>query len=265
MLFTVDVGNSHTVSGIFKGRQLLHQWRLKSDRDKTADELAIRYHSLFQMAGIRKEDITAFILCSVVPVLETCWLDFAEKYLTACAAPPLAVSHKTNTGIIIRTESPSEVGADRIVNAVAAREYFKTALLAIDFGTAITFDCVSGHGEYLGGTIHPGIGISLDALAGRTAKLPRIDLNRKPVSIIGTNTVDAISSGMLHGFGGLIDRMTVLLRKEIQQDSEEEVNVIATGGMAGMIAPYCTAIKIIDPLLTLTGLRLIYELQPNNQ
>ena len=260
MLFTVDVGNSHTVSGIFKGRQLLHQWRLKSDRDRTADELAVRCHSLFQMEGIDKEEITAFIICSVVPVLETCWLEFAEKYLTGCTAPPVTVSHKTNTGIIIRTDSPAEVGADRIVNAVAAWDYFQTALLAVDFGTAITFDCVSRKREYLGGTIHPGIGISLDALAGKTAKLPRIDLHKKTVPIIGTNTVDAISSGMLHGFGGMIDRMTVLLRKEIQQD-DEEVNIIATGGMAGMIAPYCTSIRTIDPLLTLTGLRLIYELQ----
>lgn len=259
MLLTVDVGNSHTVSGVFYGHNLLHQWRLKSDRDKTADELAIRYHSLFQMEEIRKEDVTAFIVCSVVPTLETSWLDFAEKYLTGCITPPLAVSHKTETGIIIRTESPAEVGADRIVNAVAAWDYFKTALIAIDFGTAITFDCVSKKGEYLGGTIHPGIGISLDALAGKTAKLPRIDLNRKKIPVIGTNTVDAISSGMLRGFGGMIDRMTDLLCKEMERENGE-INIIATGGMADMIAPYCSSITDIDPLLTLTGLRLIYEL-----
>ena len=196
MLLTVDVGNSHTVSGVFHGQQLLYQWRLKSDQDRTADELAIRYHSLFQMDSIRKDDITAFIVSSVVPTLETGWLNFAEKYLTRCTAPPLAVSHTTHTGITIQTENPAEVGADRIVNAVAAWDYFQTALLAIDFGTAITFDCVSKKGEYLGGTIHPGIGISLDALAGKTAKLPRIDLDRKTVPVIGTNTVDAISSGM---------------------------------------------------------------------
>ncbi|WP_339137884.1 MAG: type III pantothenate kinase [Candidatus Electrothrix sp. GW3-4] len=263
MLLTVDVGNSHTVSGVFSGQDLLHQWRLKSDRDKTADELAIRYHSLFQMNGIEKEDITAFIVCSVVPTLETSWLNFAEKYLTGCSTPPISVSHKTNTGIIIRIENPAEVGADRIVNAVAAWQHYKTALLAIDFGTAVTFDCVSKKGEYLGGTIHPGIGISLDALAGKTAKLPRIDLNRNPMPVIGTNTVDAICSGMLHGFGGMIDRMTALLRQEMQQE-DEVVNIIATGGMAEMIAPYCSSIKTIDPLLTLTGLRLIYELNREN-
>ncbi|XOF34909.1 MAG: type III pantothenate kinase [Candidatus Electrothrix sp. YB6] len=258
MLLTVDVGNSHTVSGVFYDQTLIRQWRLTSDHDKTADELAVRYHSLFQMDGIQKEEITAFIVCSVVPPLETSWLRFAEKYLTGCATPHMAVSHQTKTGIIIRTESPAEVGADRIVNAVAAWDYYKTALLVIDFGTAITFDCVSGKGEYLGGTIHPGVGISLDALAGRTAKLPRIDLNRQAVPLIGRNTADAIRSGMLHGFGGMIDRMTGLLTKKIRQ-GDEEVNVVATGGMAEMIAPYCSFIGTIDPLLTLNGLRLIYE------
>ncbi|MCW5213276.1 type III pantothenate kinase [Desulfobulbus sp. TB] len=259
MLFTVDVGNSHTVSGMFSGQKLVHQWRLQSDQDKTADELAIRYHSLFQMEGINKQYITGFIVCSVVPPLETSWLNFTTRYLSGCLIPPLAISHQTDTGIIIRTENPAEVGADRIVNAVAAWNHFKTALIAIDFGTAVTFDCVSKKGEYLGGTIHPGIGISLDALAGKTAKLPRIDLDRKPTTVIGSNTVDAISSGMLHGFGGMIDRMTSLLHREMQQDSEE-INIIATGGMAKMIAPYCASITTIDPLLTLTGLRLIYEL-----
>jgi type III pantothenate kinase len=259
MLLTVDVGNSHTVSGLFYDQNLIYQWRLKSDRDKTADEIALRYHSLFNMDGIQKQDIKAFIVCSVVPTLETSWLKFANKYLTGCTVPHRAVSHQTATGIIIRTESPAEVGADRIVNAVAAWEYYKTALLVIDFGTAITFDCVSGRGEYLGGTIHPGIGISLDALASKTAKLPRIDLNKQPVSIIGTNTVDAISSGMLHGFGGMIDRMTELLSKEMRK-TDDEINIIATGGMAELIAPYCSSIEVIDPLLTLTGLRLIHEL-----
>jgi type III pantothenate kinase len=259
MLLTVDVGNSHTVSGVFHNKNLIHQWRLKSDRDNTADELALRYHSLFQMDGIKQEDITAFIVSSVVPTLETSWLHFSKKYLTECRTPPVAVSHHTNTGITICTESPTEVGADRIVNAVAAWDHFKTALIAIDFGTAITFDCVSKKKEYLGGTIHPGIGISLDALAGKTAKLPRIDLGKQPDSVIGTNTVDAICSGMLHGFGGMIDRMSGLLYKKMQQDAGE-VNIIATGGMAELIAPYCSSITNIDPLLTLTGLRLIYEL-----
>jgi len=262
MLFTVDVGNSHTVSGVFYDQTLIHQWRLKSDHDKTADELAIRYHSLFQIDGIQKEDITCFIVCSVVPALETSWLNFAEKYLTGCTTPPIAVSHRTDTGIAILTTMPAELGADRIVNAVAAWEYYRTALLVIDFGTAITFDCVSAKGEYIGGTIHPGIGISLDALANRTAKLPSIALDEKHVPVIGTTTVDAIRSGMLHGFGGMIDRMVSLLSAEMQKNgavAEGEINIIATGGMAEMIAPYSSSINFVDPILTLTGLRLIYE------
>jgi len=263
MLLTVDVGNSHTVSGVFHNQTLIHQWRLKTDRDRTADELAIRYYSLFQMEDIDKDDITGFIVASVVPTLETSWLRFAEKFLGNCSIRPLAVSHQTDTGITVLTKNPAEVGADRIVNAVAAWDRYKTALLIIDFGTAITFDCVSNRGEYLGGTIHPGIGISLDALAGRTAKLPRIDINTRPDSVIGDTTVTAIRSGMLHGFGGLIDRMVDLLRREMTADNAP-FNIIATGGMARIIAPYSNALKTIDPLLTLTGLRLIHERNRTN-
>ena len=258
MLLAVDVGNSHTVSGVFSGQDLVQQWRLKSDRDRTADELAIRYHSLFQMDGIDKDSITGCIIGSVVPTLETSWLKFAEKYLTNCTTPPMAVSHRTDTGITILTQNPAEVGADRIVNAVAAWDRFKTALLVIDFGTAITFDCVSNKGEYLGGTIHPGIGISLDALAGRTAKLPRIDIDVTPKTVVGNTTAAAIRSGILHGFGGMIDRMVSLLSKELAGDTDE-INIIATGGMANLIAPYSNSLDTIDPLLTLTGLRIIHE------
>jgi type III pantothenate kinase len=193
-----------------------------------------------------------------VPTLETSWLDFAGHYLTDCLTLPMAVSHKTDTGIKVMTENPAEVGADRIVNAVAAWNRYKTALLVVDFGTAITFDCVSRAGEYLGGTIHPGIGISLDALAGRTAKLPRIDIDTTPETVIGNTTVSAIRSGILHGFGGLIDRMVSLLTEEMTH-GEEEINVIATGGMARLIAPYSTSLQTIDPLLTLNGLRLIHK------
>ena len=258
MLLAVDVGNSHTVSGVFSGQALIHQWRLKSDRDRTADELAIRYHSLFQMEGINKDNITGFIIGSVVPTLETSWLSFAAKYLTNCTVPPISVSHQTNTGISVKTENPAEVGADRIVNAVAAWDRYKTALLVVDFGTAITFDCVDSKGEYIGGTIHPGIGISLDALAGRTAKLPRIDIDAIPESVVGNTTATAIRSGILHGFGGLIDRMVTLLRNEMVPTGEE-FNIIATGGMASLIAPYSSSLDTIDPLLTLNGLRLIHE------
>ncbi len=258
MLLAVDVGNSHTVSGVFSQNTLLHKWRLKSDRDRTADELAMRYHALFQMAGLNKEQINGCIIASVVPTLESSWLTFTSEYFTNCSSPPLAVSHRTDTGITIKTKNPAEVGADRIVNAVAAWERFNTPLLVVDFGTAITFDCVSGNGEYLGGTIHPGIGISLDALAGRTAKLPRIDIDIPPKNAIGQTTAEAIRSGILHGFGGMIDRMVGILQKEIAP-AGEDIHIIATGGMAHLIAPYSSSLAVIDPLLTLNGLLSIYQ------
>ncbi|NOQ45555.1 MAG: type III pantothenate kinase [Desulfobulbaceae bacterium] len=259
MLLTVDVGNSHTVSGVFQDDRLIKHWRLKSDRDRTADEFAIRYHSLFQMAGINPVDITGFVMSSVVPTLETSWMSYIHKYMEQhLQTRPLAVSHETRTGITVATENPAEVGADRIVNAVAAWDKFTSSFIVIDFGTAITFDCVSNRREYLGGTIHPGIGISLDALAGRTAKLPRVDIDTQPMQVIGTTTATAIRSGILHGFGGLIDRMIELLSAELNPDGGH-VNTVATGGMARLIAPYTDSIDSIDPLLTLNGLRLIHE------
>lgn len=258
MLFTIDIGNSHTVSGIFDNDRLVANWRLQSSQDRTADELAIRYHALFQMHGITPDQITGCIIASVVPPLETSWLEFANKAFPALSTPPKAVSHAMDLSIKVVTENPAEVGADRIVNAVAAWDRFKSALIVIDFGTAITFDCVSARQEYLGGTIHPGIGISLDALAKRTAKLPLVKIDTPPESIIGTTTTKAIHSGMLHGFGGLVDRMVDVLGKELSQGNAK-VNTIATGGMASIIKPYSKAIETIDPQLTLMGLQLIYK------
>ncbi len=265
MLFAVDVGNSHTVSGLFRHDRLVAHWRLKSDRDRTADELAIRYHALFQMAGIDAGAITGFIVSSVVPTLETCWLDYADKYLgSRLTGPPLRVNHTTATGITVATDNPAEVGADRIVNAVAAWDILRQALIVIDFGTAITFDCVNEQRRYVGGTIHPGIGISLDALAGRTAKLPRVDINATPKQVIGTSTVSAIRSGMLYGFGGLVDRMVEILARELAPE-QDRVPTVATGGMAHLVAPFAAAIDRIEPDLTLNGLRLIHAMNRNRQ
>ncbi len=259
MLLAVDVGNSHTVAGVFQDRELVAHWRLKSDRDRTADELAIRYHALFQMAGIDCKAISGFVLSSVVPALETVWLAYAKKYYgKRLARPPLTVSHQTDTGITVRTKNPAEVGADRIVNSVAAWAMYGSTLIVVDFGTAITFDCINDRAEYLGGTIHPGIGISLDALASRTAKLPRVAIDCPPEKIIGDTTVSAIHSGMLHGFGGLVDRMIKLLGRELAGE-HTQVHVVATGGMAHLIRPYTQTINDINPLLTLEGLRLIHE------
>ena len=202
MLFAVDVGNSHTVSGIFDKGKLVGNWRMQSRQDRTADELAIRYHGLFQMAGIDPGRITGFIVASVVPILETSWLHFARSYLTHLRQPPLAVNHTIKLGMRVAIENPAEVGADRIVNAVAAWDRFHEPLIVIDFGTAITFDCVNGEPAYVGGTIHPGIGISLDALATRTAKLPRLDIDVTPdlsycLSLRGLAREAAIVNGVL--------------------------------------------------------------------
>lgn len=260
MLLAVDVGNTHTVSGVFDGEKITAEWCLKSDRDRTGDELAIRYHSLFQMAGIDMMKITGFVLSSVVPTLETAWLRFAERYLiSTLQRPPLSINHTTRTGITIMTDNPSEIGADRIVNSVAAWERFQHSLIVIDFGTAITFDCVNERREYLGGAIMPGIGISLDALAGRTAKLPRVDIDKPARQAIGKNSIDAIRSGLMIGFGGMVDRMVERITDELEP-ATKKVDIIGTGGMARFISPYSNYLDTIDPLLTLRGLQIIYEL-----
>jgi type III pantothenate kinase len=263
MLLAVDIGNSHTVIGIFYNQALFHQWRLKTDRQTTADELILACHTLFALDELCKEDITGFIVCSVVPVLEPVWLKFAERYFINLLSPPLAVSHQLDTGLRIQTPNPAELGADRLVNAVAAWESLATALIVIDIGTAITFDCVSDKGEYLGGTIHPGLKISLEALSERTAKLPCIcfNLHEKPAAVIGTSTTEAIRSGMLHGFGGLISRMTELLGQEMREQgaTDGKISVIATGGMAEQLLPYSPAVEFVDPALTMTGLRILHE------
>jgi type III pantothenate kinase len=259
MLLVVDVGNSHTVSGVFSGDKLVAEWRLKSDRDRTGDELAIRYHSLFQMADIKQGSITGFIVSSVVPTLETAWMSYADRYLAGqLLSAPISVNHTTETELTIATDNPSEVGADRIVNSIAACHRFDPPLIVIDFGTAITFDCVNKEKKYLGGTILPGIGISLDALSSRTAKLPRVDLDKPPQHAIGRNSAEAIRSGILIGFGGMIDRMVDRLTPELDAEGNE-VSIIATGGMAHLVAPYSECLHIIDPLLTLKGLKIIFD------
>lgn len=260
MLFTIDVGNSHTVTGLFDGDRLVGQWRLKSDRERTDDELAIRYHALFSMAQIDKKDIDGIILASVVPSLEAAWVSCINSYFSASLErPPFVVSSKSIGHLIkVETDYPEEVGADRLVNAIAAWERYRENLIIIDFGTAITFDCVSKDCEYLGGTILPGVAISLDALATRTAKLPRIDVSVPPETIIGRNTVQAMKSGILNGYGSLIDGLSEKIKTELCPD-EEPMRILATGGMAHLIAPYSNSIEEVDTMLTLHGLHLLYN------
>ena len=261
MLFVVDIGNSHTVSGLFDDDQLLGHWRLKSDRNRTDDELALRYHGLFGMAGIDKADLRGIVIASVVPTLETAWQAFTSKYFGATLDhPPLVVSAESlRDQISIKTDHPEEVGADRLVNALAAWQQYREDLVIIDFGTAITFDCVSADCSYLGGSILPGIAISLDALASRTAKLPRIDIASPPAKVIGTSTVEAMKSGILYGYGAMIDGVIEKIAAEMGHTADS-LRVIATGGMASLISPYARRIGEVDPLLTLHGLRVIHQL-----
>jgi len=253
MLLAIDVGNSQTVCGIFSDAVLIRQWRLKTDRQKTGDELAAGFQGLFTMAGLAFADITAVIIASVVPTQQMAWRNLAET-----VGWPLQEVDNRNlpTGMEILIDQPSEVGADRIVNAVAAYALTNTASLVVDFGTAITFDCVSETGAYIGGAIVPGISIAIDALASRTAKLPRVDISSPPPHAIGTNTVDAIKSGILLGYGSMVDGLVRTLTAEFPGAAPV---IIATGGMASIIAPYAESIDRVEPTLTLEGLRLIHE------
>ena len=260
MLFVIDIGNSHTVVGLYDGEDLRGQWRLKSDRAMTPDEIAIQFNALFSMAGMKNLAITDIIISSVVPSLEAAWISCCEKHFSNnLQSAPFIVSDTTLATLIsIQIDYPSEVGADRLVNAIAAWSMYKTDLIVIDFGTAITFDCVTAKCEYLGGSILPGIAISLEALASRTAKLPHIDISTPPAGVIGKNTVDAMKSGILHGYGTMIDGLVEILGKTMC-DNFNTITCLATGGMASLIVPYSKKVHTVDQLLTLKGLHYIYS------
>jgi len=261
MFFVIDIGNSHTVTGLYSKNKLIGQWRLKSDNKITSDELAISYNALFSMAGIDKNKIHGIVLASVVPTLETAWLKCCRKHFASHLTQDIFVVAVNDIKdlISVKLENPREVGADRLVNGIAAWDSFKCKLIVLDFGTAITFDCITEKCEYLGGAILPGIAISLEALANKTAKLPHIDVAEKPLSIIGKTTSQAMRSGILYGYGAMIDGLVKGIRAEMSEVSEEEIKVVATGGMAEIIAPYATSIDVIDPMLTLKGLKIIYN------
>ena len=265
MLLAIDIGNSHTVIGLFNEKKLIDQWRLKSDRDRTDDELAIHCHGLFSLIGFASKKISGIIIASVVPGLETSWISCCRKYLSTNLQRPLMTvcAETVKDSIRIKTEHPEEVGADRLVNAIAGWQKYRCHLVIIDFGTAITFDCVSAQCEYLGGAILPGIAVALDALSSRTAKLPRIDVSVGPKQVIGTNTVEAMKSGILYGYGSLVDGMTDKIRQEMGCFTDQ-LKVIATGGMAHLISPYTQTIDEIEPMLTLEGLHFLHDRHQNN-
>ena len=251
MLLVVDVGNTQTHFGTYRDGVLVEHWRFATVRDSTADELGAALRNLLELRGVSLSDLAASIVSSTVPQLEPEWVSMAERYLDHTM---LAVGPGLSTGMAIRIDNPRELGADRLVNAVAAHARLGGPCISIDFGTALTYDVVSADGEYLGGIIAPGVEISLDALTSRGAALPRIDLI-PPRSAIGKGTVDAIRSGIIYGFAAQVDGML----KRIRDELGEPAPTIATGGLARRIVPFMTTTTEVDDLLTLAGLKLIYE------
>jgi type III pantothenate kinase len=254
MLLVVDVGNTQTHFGLIRPEDgsIIEHWRFATVRESTGDELGAALANLLALRGYSFRDVDASIVSSTVPQLSEQWALTADRYLDH---QMMVVGPTLRTGMPIRYDNPYEVGADRLANAVAAYERIQDACVVVDFGTAITYDVVSAAGEYLGGIITPGAEISIDALYDRAAKLPKVEL-REPRTLIGKSTVDAIRSGIVHGFAGQVDGIVGRLRRELGS----ETTVIATGGLAGVLVPFIReTIDDVDDLLTLTGLRLIWE------
>ena len=251
MLLVIDVGNTHTVLGVYEGKKLIHHWRVWTDREKTSDEYGILVRNLYDGSAFSSREVHAIIISSVVPPLTPTIVDLCVRYF---GIAPVVVGPGIRTGISVKMDNPKEVGADRIVNAVAAYEKFGKACIVVDFGTATTFDYVSAQGDYMGGVIAPGANISAEALFRQASKLPRVEI-AKPASVIGKNTVAAMQSGIFFGYVALVEGIIDRIRKEIRQ----EPMVIATGGLARVIAGESSKIHVIDENLTLEGLRIIYE------
>lgn len=254
MLLVIDVGNTNIVFGIYKDRKLFDDWRIATDKNKTSDEYGLLFEQIFKYHGLCPEDIKDVIISSVVPTLMYTLEAMAIKYFKC---NPLVVGPGVKTGMNIKYDNPKEVGADRIVNAVAAYEKYGGPIIIVDFGTAITFCAVSTEGDYLGGTIAPGIKISSEALFMRTAKLPKVEI-AKPEFVIAKNTVNSIQSGLVYGYVGLVDYIIAMMIEELEEDGNVS-KVIGTGGFAKLIASESQYINKIDNLLTLEGLRIIYE------
>lgn len=251
MILAVDVGNTSIVLGVYEGKQLLHHWRISTNRSATSDEYGILIDNLFRHAGLALDRVDGVIISSVVPPLMFAFEQMCESYV---GKHPLIVGPGIKTGLNIRYENPKEVGADRIVNAVAAIELYGTPCIVVDFGTATTFDYIDEKGQYIGGAVAPGISISTEALYQRAAKLPRIELV-KPRSVIGKNTVASMQAGIVYGFAGQVDGIVSRIKEEYRTDP----HVVATGDWAELIAAESESIQTVDARLTLLGLQLIYE------
>ncbi|MEG0309023.1 MAG: type III pantothenate kinase [Clostridium sp.] len=255
MIFVLDVGNTNIVLGIYKEKTLIVEWRLSTDYKKTSDEYMIEVAQLFTYNKLDVNDISGVIISSVVPNIMYSLEHMVRKFFNK---KPLIVGPGIKTGINIKYDNPKEVGADRIVNAVAAYEMYKTSLVIIDFGTATTFCAVGKGGDYIGGTICPGIKISSDALFQKAAKLPRVELV-KPETVICKNTVASMQAGIVYGYIGQVDFIIKKIKEEMKALGEGNPMVVATGGLANLIAQDSTMIDKVEPFLTLEGLRMIYE------
>jgi type III pantothenate kinase len=250
----VDVGNTQTVLGLFEGDELRGQWRLATEAHRTADELAVTYAGFLDLGGLPLEEVSAMIVSSVVPGLARSYRDLAGEVFDV---PFYPVDAKMETGLKNRYDDPAAVGADRIVNAVAAGRHYGFPAIIVDIGTATTVEAVAGEGCYLGGAILTGLYVALDALVSRTAKLPSVDLEEEPPKVIATNTPDSIRSGFIYGYAGAID---ALIRRSREELGEHNVRVVATGGPARAIVRHCLEIEVFDPDLTLKGLRILFEM-----
>ncbi|MGJ0845759.1 type III pantothenate kinase [Tissierella praeacuta] len=254
LLLVIDVGNTNIVFGVYDDKELLYDWRIATERDRTSDEYGLLFEQIFRYHGINPKEVKDVIISSVVPPLMHTLPAMSIKYF---GIDPIVVGPGVKTGMNIKYDNPREVGADRIVNAVAAYEKYGGPLIIVDFGTAITFCAVSKEGDYLGGAITPGIKISSEALFMRTAKLPKVEI-AKPDKVIAKNTTNSIQSGLVFGYIGMVDYIIEKMIKEMGEN-ENTVNIIATGGFSNLIASESRYVKNIDKMLTLEGLRIIFE------
>ena len=250
MLLVIDVGNTNIVMGVFDGDALKFNWRIRTERNTTEDEFSLLASGLFARSGITFQEIEKTVISCVVPPMVTILDKFGRKYL---GQAPYWVDARSYPGMPILAPNPNEVGADRIVNAVGAYQRYRSSLIIIDFGTATTFDAISGKGEYLGGVISPGIGISAEALFTHASKLPRVEIFKPPATVIGKDTISCIQSGIIFGYAGLVDGIVQRMKTEMQSAPK----VIATGGLAPLIKDVAATIETVEPDLTLEGLRII--------